>query len=49
MLAENQHGRFFGNHCDAFGKRFRTSVAEAYGDLIAGKEMAQMTEAVCDQ
>ena len=49
VLAENQHGRFFGNHCDAFGKRFRTSVAEAYGDLIAGKEMAQMTEAVCDQ
>lgn len=49
ILAEAKHGRFFGNHCDAFGKRFRASVAEAYGDLVAGKDMAQMTEAVCDQ
>jgi len=49
ILAENQHGRFFGNHCDAFGKRFRASVAEAYGDLVAGKTLTQATEAVCDQ
>lgn len=49
ILAEAKHGRFFGNHCDAFGKRFRASVADAYADLVAGKDVAQATEAVCDQ
>jgi len=49
VLAETKHGRFFGNHCDGFGQRFRASVAGAYADLVAGKELAQMTEAVCDQ
>lgn len=49
ILAETRHGRFFGNHCDAFGQRFRASVAEAYADLREGRSVTQATEAVCDQ
>ena len=49
ILAEAKHGRFFGNHCDAFGKRFRASIAEAYQDFVGGRDPGQAAEAVCDQ
>lgn len=49
ILAEAQHGRFFGNHCDAFGQRFRASIGEAYQDLVEGRDPGQAAEAVCDQ
>ncbi len=30
VLAEGVHGTIFGNYCDAFGRRFRESVGQAY-------------------
>jgi uncharacterized protein len=30
VLAEDVHGTMFGNYCDAFGRRFRLSVRDAY-------------------
>ncbi|MHB8140754.1 MAG: radical SAM protein [Vulcanimicrobiaceae bacterium] len=32
VLAELSSGTMFSNFCSAFGKRFRTAIAEAYGD-----------------
>lgn len=31
VLAEDVHGTMFGNYCDAFGRRFRIGVRDAYG------------------
>jgi hypothetical protein len=30
VLAEDVHGTMFGNYCDAFGRRFRHAVRDAY-------------------
>lgn len=49
VLAEGQHGEMYGNHCDAFQKRFRASVAEAYHDFVVGAERREAPEQVCDQ
>ncbi|WP_238298560.1 radical SAM protein, partial [Methylobacterium soli] len=49
VLAEAKHGRFFGNHCDAFGQRFRASAAGAYTALLSGQDLTQARAAVCDQ
>lgn len=40
VLAEDLHGTMFGNYCDAFGKRFRTSVAEAFVEHARGDDVA---------
>jgi uncharacterized protein len=37
ILAETVSGTMFSNHCDAFGKRFRAKVAEAYVDFSSGR------------
>lgn len=39
VLAEGNSGTMFSNYCDAFGKRFRSRVAEAYGDFSNGAEI----------
>jgi uncharacterized protein len=48
VLAEGQTGSLYTNHCDGFGKRFRASVAEAYGDHVAGVKPETSAERVCD-
>lgn len=49
VLAEGQHGEMYGNFCDAFDKRFRASVAEAYLDHVGGAELRATPAQVCDQ
>jgi uncharacterized protein len=36
VFAEAVHGTMYGNYCDAFGRRFRETVAEAYGMYRSG-------------
>jgi uncharacterized protein len=36
VLAEGLHGTMFGNYCDAFAKRMRTSLSEVYGSMSRG-------------
>jgi uncharacterized protein len=49
VLAEESHGLFFGNFCDAFGKRFRAGVAEAFLEHVSGAQAEAVKQAVCDQ
>lgn len=50
VLAEHEHGRFFGNFCDDFAKRFRASVAEAYTELVSGVVTEEKApSSICDQ
>lgn len=37
VLAEDLHGSIHGNYCDAFGRRFRVTVAEAFDDHVSGR------------
>lgn len=48
VLAEGQKGKFFTNYCDAFGDRFRHSVAQAYSDHVAGAPRRAEILAGCD-
>ena len=48
VLAEAQHGDIHNNHCDAFGKRFRASVAAAYADHVAGVTREPAGVRICD-
>jgi uncharacterized protein len=48
VLAEAGSGTLHSNYCDAFGKRFRTSVAEAYEEHVTGAAYEGSTERVCD-
>jgi uncharacterized protein len=34
VMAEDVHGTMFGNYCDAFGRRLRTTIAEAYRNHV---------------
>ena len=36
VYAEGVHGTMYGNYCDAFGRRFRETVAEAYAMYRSG-------------
>jgi uncharacterized protein len=36
VYAEGVHGTMYGNYCDAFGRRFRETVAEAYAMFRSG-------------
>ncbi|MBV8644633.1 MAG: SPASM domain-containing protein [Candidatus Eremiobacteraeota bacterium] len=41
VLAEDVHGTMFGNYCDAFGRRFRLAVRDAYAtrnDALPGDD-----------
>lgn len=48
VLALGARGELYKNYCDGFGKRFRTSVAEAYRDHVAGEAMERSAAALCD-
>jgi len=49
IYAGEQHGGdMFTNFCDGFGKRFRDSVARAYGDFVSGAPARPVPESVCD-
>lgn len=48
VLAEGQTGSLYTNHCDGFSKRFRSSVAEAYVDHMAGVKPEINAERVCE-
>ncbi len=37
VIAEEKSGMLHSNYCDSFGKRFRTSVAEAYENILSEK------------
>jgi uncharacterized protein len=39
ILAEEVSGTKFSNYCDAFGKRYRSKVAEAYVEFSSGKAL----------
>ncbi|MDP9104639.1 MAG: radical SAM protein [Candidatus Eremiobacteraeota bacterium] len=41
VLAEGSSGTMFSNYCDAFGKRFRARVAEAYGQFAGGAQISE--------
>lgn len=47
VLAEGQKGSFYTNYCDGFADRFRHSVAMAYQDHVAGREIRDGAR-VCD-
>jgi uncharacterized protein len=49
VLALGKTGRYNANFCDGFASRFRSSVAEAYLDHVAGKELQVRSGKVCDQ
>jgi uncharacterized protein len=38
VLAEDVHGTMFGNYCDAFGRRFRLSVRDAFRERDAAPQ-----------
>jgi uncharacterized protein len=48
VLAEDQQGEMHANHCDGFSKRFRSSVADAYIDHLAGVEREVNSDRICD-
>jgi uncharacterized protein len=48
ILAENASGKFHSNYCDGFGKRFRSSAAQAYLDHIDGKALIGNQDRVCE-
>jgi uncharacterized protein len=48
VLAEGQTGSMYTNHCDGFSKRFRTSVATAYGEHVAGIQRDAHPDRICD-
>jgi uncharacterized protein len=48
VLAAGKNGSYHTNYCDNFASRFKTSIAEAYGDHRAGRSM-QTADRVCDQ
>ncbi|MCG8353051.1 MAG: SPASM domain-containing protein [Chloroflexales bacterium] len=47
--AEKRRGKFFAKFCDGFAARFRTSVAEAYLDHVAGVAVAASPDRGCDR
>lgn len=48
ILAEEDHGTVFANHCDGFAKRFRASVASAYLEHLSGDHHGPRAERICD-
>lgn len=49
VLAYRQSGKYHMNHCDGFAASFRSCVAEAYADHVAGVPMEIRAAKVCDQ
>jgi uncharacterized protein len=45
VIAEHISGTPFSNHCDAFGKRYRSKVAEAFVEFSSGKTLDPEMEA----
>jgi uncharacterized protein len=49
VLAYRRSGEYHSNYCDGFASTFRSSVAEAYMDHLAGVAMADKAVRVCDE
>lgn len=48
IVAEEHHGTIFANHCDGFAKRFRKSVATAFGEHVSGAAPERRALSICD-
>jgi uncharacterized protein len=48
VLAEEASGEAYTNHCDGFAKRFRASVARAYGEYLRGEQRTESIARLCD-
>jgi len=49
VLAYRQSGKYHMNHCDGFAASFKSRVAEAYGEHIAGIPLQTRAAKLCDQ
>jgi uncharacterized protein len=49
VLAERKTGLLHMNYCDSFGARFRSNVADAFADHVAGRSLPERHDRVCDQ
>lgn len=48
VFADRKHGTMFTNFCDAFGKRFNTTAAEAYLEHVGGAQFVDKADRACD-
>jgi len=49
VLAYRQSGKYHMNHCDGFAASFKSRVAEAYAEHVAGVPLQARAAKVCDQ
>lgn len=48
VYANQKNGTMFSNFCDAFGKRFNSTVADTYQKFANGAEFVEQQERICD-
>ncbi len=48
VMAEGSRGRIDANFCDGYGSRFRSMVAEAYVQFVAGQSKEVVVSSPCD-